>query len=414
MRALDIAVGLGLFVIPLQATDRYFRDLEAASPNSRFRAEAKSPDNVGGPWKKAFQDHFVYRLREEGKRGEVWSRNQPMPAEGRLPREGPPVALYLNDEGWLVIRTAEVWNLPCELVAVDPMGQDRLRVEILKTLLPDMTSLFKHTAHSTGGVLWGEQYCRPYFVALRGQPHFCLTTWWGQRLLLDLSAGRVVTDSSEFEPELRKAEKGFVLATLEATALWNYDLENKFFPGLATNSPGPSVTDVLAATFLAARLNIPEAVPFVRKLESSPIVLTSVGGPSSYQAPANGIKPASYQNLTMRQTAQLCLRRLGVRPSTHQSTKLYRDGGYWQPEDPLPFQREQRVEELKTGMTPEEVTALIGTPDFITHDGWEYDVDGKAPATLILRWGQRGVEKLEHQTPPKWSNGVERDRQLIL
>jgi len=412
MKTLSIGVSLGLLVGNLQATDRYFKDQEATSLSGKFRVEAKSPDNVGGPGTSSFQDKFLYRLLEKGKTGEVWSRQQPMEPQGRFPREGPPVALYVSDDGWLVIRTADVWQ-PCELVVVDPAGRDKLRVDILKTLLPDRTVFYQYVTDGSGGMHWGEACCHPYFIALLGKPHFCLSTWWGKRLLLDLSAGQIVTNSSEFEPELLKAEKAFVLATLEATSLWKYKLDERINPGLAEDSPGPIVQDVLAALLLAARLKILEAVPLVRKLESSPIVLTTVGGASPYEAPIGGIRPAAYQNLTVRQAAQLCLRRLGLRPSTHQSTKLYRSDAYWQPDDPLPFQREKRVSDLQPAMKPEAVMALIGAPDFVTPEGWEYDLDGDAPATLVIRWRQDGCEKPEKRVPPKWRNGVERDCVLV-
>ena len=45
---------------------------------------------------------------------------------------------------------------------------------------------------------------------------------------------------------------------------------------------------------------------------------------------------------------------------------LYREGdGFWQPQDPLPFQRESRAAEISKGMKPEEVLGKIGAPDFI-------------------------------------------------
>lgn len=410
-KALRTAVGLGLLVGNVQATNRYFEDLGATSPNGRFRVEAKSPDNVDGAWKRPFQGKFVYRLLEKGKSDDVWTRNQPTNQGGSLPLEGPPVALYVSNNGWVIIRTADL-GTACELVAVDPSGQDKLRVDILKALVPDKEAFVQYVSVGSAGVRWGEAYCHPYFLPLHTKPHFCLTTWWGKRLLLDLSAGRIITDLSEFEPELAKAEKVFVLATWEPTSGWKYNLEDRINPGFAEASPGPHVGEVIAALLMAAKLKMQEAVPSVRKLESCPVVSSTTGGISDYEAPVGGIKPAVYQNLAVRQAAQLCLRRLGLRPSTHQSTRIYRGGHYWQPEDPLPFQREKGAKDLMVGMEPEQVTALIGVPDFIVHKGWEYDLDGDS-ATLVIHWGPGGCEKIEKQMPPKWRNGVERDVQLV-
>lgn len=416
VKALIFFVGLKMLLCELQATNRFFRDLEATSPNGRFRVEAKSPENVTGPWQRPFQSWFVYRLFEKGNTNALWSRQQLMEPRGTLTREGPPVALYVNDDGWVAIRTADALGASCELLAVSPAGEDKLRVDILKTLVPgeDGSKFFDYVQISSAGYQWGQACCRPYFVTLHGATHFCLSLWWGQRLLIDLSAGRTVAVTPEFEPELLKVEKAFVLSTLEAARLWEYDLDRKINPGLAKGSPGPSVQEVIAALLMTANLKIDEAVPFVRKLESSPIVLTTSGGSSPYEPPLGGIQPATFQNLTVRQAAQLCLRRLGLRPSTHQTTRLYRNKTYWQPGDPLPFQREDRVQQLKLGMKPEEVMELMGAPDFITHRGWEYDLDGDSPATLVIRWGAGGVEGSENEAPPKWRNGVGRDRALVL
>jgi hypothetical protein len=418
MKTLIFFVGLKLLLCDLQATDRFFQDLEAASPNGRFRLEATSPDNEDGPWKTAFQSKFHYRLLEKANTNAIWSRQQPMDPggrfPGRFPLEGPPVALYVSDEGWVVIRTADV-SASCELLAVNPAGQDKLRVDILKVLglEGDWRNYLQYVQFSTAGLDWGQAYCRPYFVTLHDAPHFCLPTWWGQRLLIDLPAGRTVAVTSESEPELLKVETAFVLSTLEATSLWKYDLDQMINPGLVKGSPGPAVQEVIAALLMTANLKIMEAVSLVRTLESSPIVLTSSGGSSPYEPPPGGIKPATYQNLTVRQAAQLCLRRLGLRPGAHQTTRLYRNKSYWQPDDPLPFQRENRVHDLASGMKPEEVAELIGVPDFITHRGWEYDLDGDSPATLVIRWGAGGVKGSEKEAPPKWDTGVSRDRELV-
>jgi len=315
----------------------------------------------------------------------------------------------VSDDGWVVIRTANVLSQPCELLAVSPTGQDTARVDILRTLLPDGDSFFKYVRHSSAGYMWGAASCHPYFVRVRNRAHFCFTTWWGARLLLDLPAGRIVPVSSDLEPELFKAEKSFVISTLEGTRRWEYDLARTINPGLTKGSPGPAASEVIGALFMAVHLKMVEAEPLLRELESSPIVLTTSGGSSPYVPPSDGIKPAVYQNLTVRQAAQLALRRLNLQPSRHQTTRVYRAKTYWQPDDPLPFQRESRVQDLKSGMKPEEVMDLIGAPDVITHHGWEYDLDGESPATLVIHWGSGGVESFERVEPPKWRDGVERD-----
>lgn len=413
IKALFLGFSLAMVVGQLRATDVYFRDLTATSANGRFRVEAKSPDNADGPWKRSFQSRFEYRLLETGKPGEVWSRRQPVSAVGRYSSEGPPVAIYVSDDGWVVLRTEYTFRGgTCELIVVDTAGQDRLRLNIFGTLFPQGGGTLDIIQVSTAGIFWGQHVCHPYFVALQGTNHFCFTTWWGPRLLLNLPAGRVVTVSPEIEPELVAAESSFVLSTLEGTRLWEYDTNATINPGLAKGSPGPAVHEVITALLMAARLKLVAAELPVRRLASRPVVWTTVGGNSPFEPAPGGVKPAVYQNLAVRQAAQLCLRRLGLQPTRHQTTCLLRGNKYWQPEDPLPFDRVTRASEVKTGLKPEEVLEQIGAPDFISN-GWEYDLDGEKPVTLVVRWGKEGVSEVEEVSPPKWRDGLKRDKQLV-
>jgi len=65
-------------------------------------------------------------------------------------------------------------------------------------------------------------------------------------------------------------------------------------------------------------------------------------------------------------------------------------------------------------MTPEEVSALIGYPDFITDRfTWEYDIDSLVPMTIQLAWGPEGVRKIEKVKPALWKQGNIRDKHLI-
>lgn len=118
------AVGLGLLVGQLQATDRYFRDRETTSSNGRFRVEATSSDNAGGSPRKPFPSRFQSRLLEVDGGAEVWSRRQPMEPNGRWPTEGPPVALYVSDDGWVVIQTAGSATIVRQPAFGHPTGQE--------------------------------------------------------------------------------------------------------------------------------------------------------------------------------------------------------------------------------------------------------------------------------------------------
>lgn len=237
MKVYLLGLAASLLVSRLEATDRFFRNLEVTSPNGRFRVEAKSPDNVEGPRSKPFQSNFLYRFLEEGGDLEVWSRQQPVAPDGQRALEGPPVAIHVSNDSWVVVRTANAL-----LVVVDPSGQDRLRIDILGSLFPDSLRSVRYQRISSAGTQWGAAYCHPYFVALGGKTHFCLTTWWGERLLINLPAGCAVPVSPEFETVLNETEKSFLMSTLQATSLWKYEQNRKINPGLTKDSPGPAAS----------------------------------------------------------------------------------------------------------------------------------------------------------------------------
>ena len=324
--------------------------------------------------------------------------------------EGPPTALYVSDQGWTVIRTADVFRQPIELIAISLEGKEKIRIDVFKTLFEDHEEMWRYVGFSTAGQIWGSSYCHFYFIQLGNAPHFCLRTWWGQRLLLKLDAGERARITDEFEHELLAAEKDYVLTTLQQTKDWNWE-KGKYGGLVPVDDPKYArLGSGLKAMHMAGTMKVAEAVPFLKNLESCSYSGSTTGSSGDYQPPPGGIKPYSYRSLTIRQMAKLSLRRLGVRPSLHQSMMLYREGdGFWHPQDPLPFQRDTRAAEIKAGMRPEEVLDQIGAPDFIERRMWEYDMDGKTPYTLIVSWGKDGVETIERHTPPKWSDGTSRD-----
>src|SRR5262245_34257391 len=136
VKARLLGLSLAMIVGQLPATNRYFHNLTNTSANGRFRVEATSPDNTTGPCQRRFQSLFQYRLLKKGKSGEVWSRRQLIGADNERPVEGPPMAIYVSDDGWVVLRTADLDSASSEIIAVDIAGQDRLRVRILEKLLP--------------------------------------------------------------------------------------------------------------------------------------------------------------------------------------------------------------------------------------------------------------------------------------
>jgi hypothetical protein len=418
------AVALSLLsAVAVQATDRYFFDISVKSSNGRYMVEAKSPDNAGERWKISFQSRFTYRLIDQLENRELWTRQQPMAGNQRYDiGEGPPVTVYVNDQGWVVIRTADVWQQPIELIVLGPEGEEKVRVDVMGALFPALRdrdlqryrdSFLRYTGESTAGIRWGPSYCHFYFISIKNSPYFCMRTWWGKRLLLDLTGGRQVQIGPEFQHELFSAEKQFVLKVLKGTRDWKWATGRGERLVLSEDSRQPTLVEGLRAIHMAGTMKFVEAAPLLQKLESCLYVGSSSGGSGPYQAASGGIKPYSYKSLTIRQLSQLSLRRLGMRPSGHQATMLNRvDDGFWHPNDPLSFRRETRTSEISVGLKPEEVLEAIGAPDFIVKRAWEYDIDDASPYTFIISWGPEGVEKITRHTPPKWSDDFTRDREF--
>lgn len=398
------------------ATDRYFHDISVESSNHRYRVEATSPDNAKGPWKRAFQSRFVYRLTDQSEKRQVWSRQQPMQDDGRgrhRAQEGPPAAVYVSDEGWVVIRTADHGH-PMELIAISPEGDATGRVRLFDTLFQHNEKRFQYWSLSTAGIRWGVQYCHFYFTSLGDLPCFCLRTWWAERLVINLVSGQAIEVDPESEQKLFHVESQFVLDTLTGTLDWQWaTMRGRAI--LVQQANQPTLRDGTLAIHMAGLMKLDEAAPYLWVLQDCPYVGTTTGSSGPYQSASGGIKPYSYQSLTIRQLTQLSLRRIDVRPAGYQSTKLYRDrAGYWHPEDPIAGHREARVGDIGRGQTPEQVLEKIGAPDFIESKVWEYDIDDSTPYTLLIEWGEEGVEKVSRRTPAKWADGITRDRSLAI
>ena len=382
------------FATAAGATDRFFPDLTAQSPNKRFQLKVRSPDNASRYRRPTFQSRFNYRLTDQQQGRERWSRDQRRrDKEKNIAAEGPPAAAYVSDEGWTVIRTADA-RARIELIVISPEGEETIRVDLFSALFPNMDEIFDYTVLSTAGRHWGASYCHFYFETLQGSPHFCLRTWWDKRVLLNLDEGRQVPLDEPLRRQLFETEKEFVMDALERTGDWTWTTGKHGQPTLSRRSRGATLREGMKAIHMAGRMKLREAVPRLQQLQSCPYIGPTSSSRGPYKPFAHGINPYVRQSLTVRQLSQLSLRRIGVRPSGHQATTLYReDNGYWRPDDPLTFARELRVAEINEGLKPEEVLTKIGAPDYIDFGGWEYDMDSETPYTLIISWGVKGVDK---------------------
>ncbi|MCC9601927.1 hypothetical protein LOC67_15305 [Stieleria sp. JC731] len=414
-----IAIFLGISLTPdCLATERFFRNITATSANRRYVVEAISPDNADGPWRRSFQSSFKYQLTDRSENLKRWTRKQPVKIRnGRVQRlsatEGPPVAIHVSNDGWTVVRTADVSG-PIEIFAIDRDGKETARIELFETLFKEGEDQFNYTSISTAGIRWGSAFCHFYFTTLDDAPCFCLRTWWGVRLVINLENGQSVEIGTDADQHLTAIESQWVLQNLARASNWQWEQEDDSYK-LIQKPLQPSLIEGMRAIQMAGTMKLTRAVPYLEKLQSCPYIGSTTGSSGSYQPEVGKINPYAYQSLPVRQRAQLSLRRIGVLPSHHQSTKVFLERQeYWCPTDPLPHPRESKIDEITQGLTPDTIVSMIGTPDYIHFRVWEYDIDGDLPFTLLIEWDEDGAKKIDRLIPAKWSEGHSRDRSLAL
>ena len=119
----------------------------------------------------------------------------------------------------------------------------------------------------------------------------------------------------------------------------------------------------------------------------------------------------------MRQFAQLSLRRLGETPKPFSANRLlvrHEPGEDFHSYVPkaLSVARHLNIDKVPKGMKAEQVLDLLGGPDLVGYDSWEYDMDCAAPISLVLEWDALKVIGIEKKTPPLWKDGLSRDEAL--
>ena len=395
------------------ATNRYHSDKTAESPSKKFKVEAKSPDNAGNEngFSRPFQASFVYTLRDVEKNTVLWTRKQPMGAKEKYytpPKEGSPVALFVSDAGWTVIRTA--WD---ELVVVDIAGKDRGVVRILEDGFTAEENK-EYVQDTTAGPLWSG--CSLwYFLDAGKQSLFVVTPWWGRRVVLDLKSGKIIPETPDIAKQAALYEKNYVVDEL---------LKYVASTSKVASCDCEDCWRVKIAAYVAGRDGIKEAIPLLEELQNSAYI-GSMGGWGYGRKFEGEVCECEYSTFTLRQVTQLALRRLGKTPRQLPATQFdvrYEDYKKNRPYVPRKIDgpRAANAGKIKTGMTPEEVLDLIDAPDFVGREKrapgdaiWEYDMDAETPFTLLVHWDGRRVAVVEQIKPARWQDGQVRDWKIV-
>lgn len=405
------ALAFGLFLGEASATDRYFDDISAESPSKQYRVEAKSPDNTDKTETRAFQASFVYTCRDMTTKKVLWTRQQSMGEPiliGNMsikpPLEASPAAIFVSDAGWTMI-----WNGAHELIAVDSSGRDRCRVAILTEGFTDEeNSEYVHL--TTAGPSWSG-YSHWYFLDVGDSHLFVVRPWWGRRVVVNLETGQVLESTPDVLRKAEASERRYVITELAK----GVDTLKK------SDKEGASQASwhILTAAYLAGRLPVPEAGDYLAQLQDSSYSGSSTGGGLGLGERFEGqVNPHSYHTFTLRQVAQFSLRRLGKTPRPLPAYQFdvtfeeYEKNYPYAPKE-LTGPRATNTDKIMPGMNAEQILDLIGSPDFVSYDTWEYDMDADPPFSLILKWDGRQVVNVQKKVPPLWKEGFVRDKEIV-
>lgn len=398
------------------ATDRHFADIIAYSPNGYYEVQAKSPDNASSkPDRRAFQSNFVYTCIDKKAGKTLWIRKQPMGepilldkdshTEIPSPNEDSPIAIFVSDDGWTVIRTD--WD---ELIAVNNTGRDTCNIKLLATAITK-EEYKKYVHETTAGPMWAE-HSLWYFLKVNDRQLFVIRPWWGRRLIIDIEKGKLLTEDNAISTAAASHERNYIITELtkgiETRKHWEKN------NGCSQPNGGPPLT----AAYLAGCLKVREAIPLLRKLENSTYCgQSSSGGLSMLEKFNNEVDPHSYRTLTMCQIAQLSLRRLEEKPGAFsvnqfQIRREVYNGYYSYVPKALLAPRHANIDKVQNGMKAEQVLDLLGGPDFVGDATWEYDMDTVPPISLILKWDVRHVIGIVKKSPPLWKDGLSRDEAI--
>jgi len=366
------------------ATDRSFDDLVISSQSGEWRLEAKSPDNRFAGYH-AWQDEFVYTMFKSDE--QVWQRKQ----DDQSPEEGSPINLTVADDGWVAIRDGLD-----QLIFVDPLGQNSSRIVDLNKCL-SVEDKREFTTWSSGGLIWAP-FSLWHFIDFDHRPLFVIRLWWGQHLVFDPRTGERVGPT----PAIREAIRSFQVDHCRTELLL----------AVADGVDDNNVERIMTAAYLAGRLRINETVDHLKEMEKSERV-GSYGGAIGTELADGEIDPFFIQQFSLRQVAQLSLRRLGVAPALLPVFEFGQGGSseLFRPR-PRTMPTDSSLLKIKLGMTPREVLDILGSPDLVNYPEWSFDLDGEDSKTVTVSWDSGTVKEIK-TTPPLWKAGLSRDKLIV-
>ncbi len=389
-----VAAMLGV-IVPAEvacATDRFYLDSFAISPDGRYRVDAKSPDNAPGV-SRPFARSFTYTLTDQSTKTVVWTRRQPMSREKASSytswKEPSPTSLFVRNDGLVVAGLAD----DSILVLEPDDGQKRGSAQILSAFPAVQQDLF--VSQTTAGPMWA-QGSSWYFVdavpakGKAARAYFVVRPYWGHRIVVDLEAVEHV-DLGAFHSaasaaglaETDELRRGIIAACIaEETRSALAALEQEA-TSTSVDEDYARHHEVSAALTSVILLRIAEAGPLLEKIE---------------------VKDRSGRRYpwSLEPDLRAALRAIGRTPRPYVGSDFLgamlgssSTGSSGEEAERVPVPTDVRVENaslIKAGMPSQRMVDLIGLPDarMYTADGFavDYDIDGAAPRTLRVTLSQ--------------------------
>lgn len=374
-----------------------YPDIHVASPSKRFRLSIVSPDNSDRPrsvedasisrkiWG-GYQSDFTFSLCDQNGTN-IWSSDEDI-----YPHEA-----WVSDHGWSVVRTHHVFH--AGLIVYSPIGERVLDIDLLDEVFDDSD---RDRVHDTSaGPFWATASVG-YFLCVDSRSLWCIRTWWGRRIVIDLELGKVITTPAVDDHFLKAESHSVMDALTDCLSLWSESsqTEDIRWPGYY----GPS----FGAAYLAGVLHLDDAIPLLKSLEE----ISFTGG---YRV-KRGITAVE---LPLRQITQLSLRRLGIEPKLKGCYTFYqdRDAIHDPSQSPieLPLVRPDfDKSKISVGMTMLDVLRHIGSPNFIVRETWDFDCVLPIPHSLRIHWTEEDVvESISKVDPPDWIANEKRELWMI-
>lgn len=387
------------------ATDRYFRDSFAISPNGKFRIDAKSPDNAGDR-PRPFASNFTYTLTDTTTKKVVWERKQPMTREKgssyARSTESSPMGVFVNDDGVVAARLSSETLLILD--AAD--GSKRGEADVLNAF--PKSEQDKYVSHTTAGPRWSQE-SDWFFLTLPAQGksaaalYFVVRPCWNHRLIIDASTGKHV-DLGTLHDVASPAALGGAKDEIKRLLIASMEEETRRAVGVLNAAPESLKDDKDYKVYWELTTALHTA-GFL-KLTQCEARLTLIDKYLGEHASDTGSR--------LRAKVRETLRAIGKTPLAGCGVPLYPlvDKGLYRTQDTEhPFNavvslkdRLANADKIAAGMTAKEFTDLIGCPDAELYDGarcYDYDIDAPEPYTLrvYLDRTEESVQSVKKITP---------------